>query len=267
MKFKEIYDAVLKVLSNSIVKSVLVIIAAILVYKAVSALLQARAKKLNKLDRKKSQTYLHILNSTLKYAVLIFAFFVLLSVNNVNITSMVAGLGIAGIILGVAVQDALKDIIRGVDIISDDYFKVGDLIQYNGIEGTVLEIGIKTTKIKDIATENVISIPNRAIDAVPLVSKNILIEIPLPYELPQEEAKSVLDDICKAVEKAPEVKGCSWLGVNNLADSSIKHLIKLECKNNAKKLCVRRGALGAALMCLESRGIAVPYNQLDIHNK
>ena len=135
MKFKDIYETAEKILSNNIVKSVLVIALAFLLYKIITALLDARVKHLKKLDRKKSQTYLHLVNSALKYAILVVAFFMLLSVNNVNITSMIAGLGIAGIILGVAVQDALKDIIRGFDIVSDDYFKVGDLVEYKGIEG------------------------------------------------------------------------------------------------------------------------------------
>ena len=267
MKIKDIYEIAVKVFSNSIVKSVLVIILAFLLYKVITAMLNARGKRLKKLDRKKSQTYLHLVNSALKYAILIVAFFMLLSVNNVNITSMVAGLGIAGIILGVAVQDALKDIIRGFDIVSDDYFKVGDLVGYNGTEGVVLEIGIKTTKIKTIATESIISIPNRDINAVELVSKFIYVNLPLPYEIPQDEAKSVLEEICKEIAKAPEVKECAYLGVNNLDDSDIKHLVKIECKNNVKKLAVRRNALYTALKVLESRGIAVPYKQIDIHTK
>ena len=267
MEFKEIYETVLKILSNSIVKSVLVIVFAFVLYKIITALLDARVKHLKKLDRKKSQTYLHLVNSALKYAILVVAFFMLLSVNNVNITSMIAGLGIAGIILGVAVQDALKDIIRGFDIVSDDYFKVGDLVEYKGIEGIVIEIGIKTTKIKAIATENIISAPNRDIDAVALVSKFIYLNIPLPYELTQDEAEAVIEEICKEIAKAPEVKDCSNLGVNNLDESDIKHLIKIECKNNAKKLQIRRNALGTVLKVLESHGISVPYKQIDIHTK
>ncbi|MBO4734229.1 MAG: mechanosensitive ion channel family protein [Clostridia bacterium] len=267
MNYKQIYEIAVKVFSNSIVKSLLVIIVAFLVYKAISSLLKARGKKLKKLDRKKSQTYLHLINSTVKYAVLIIAFFTLLSVNNINITSMIAGLGIAGIILGVAVQDALKDIIRGFDIISDDYFKVGDLVNYKGTEGIVLEIGIKTTKIKDIRTENIISVPNRDIDAVALVSKFIYIDIPLPYETPLDKAEEAVGGICRVIEKSPDVKACDYLGVNQLDDSAIKYLIRIECKSNSKKLQIRRNALGTVIEVLADRGISVPYNQIDVHTK
>lgn len=267
MNFDKILETAQKIFSNSIVKSVLVIIISFGVYKLISILLNARGKRLKKLDRKKSETYIRLINSTVKYAVLIIAFFSLLSVNNVNITSMLAGLGIAGIILGVAVQDALKDIIRGFDIVSDDYFKVGDLIEVNGKEGIVTEIGIKTTKIKEIKTDNIISIPNREIAQAALVSKFIYIDIPMPYETPLDVAKNVAKEICKAIEKATDVKSCGFIGVNKLDDSAINYLIRIECKNNAKKLQIRRDALGTALEVMANNKISVPYQQIDIHNK
>lgn len=267
MNYKEISDILFKVLSNSIVKSVLVIIISVVLYKLISMILNARGKRLKRLDKKKRETYIHLINSMIKYAVLILAFFMLLSVNKINITSMLAGLGIAGIILGVAVQDALKDIIRGFDIVSDDYFKVGDLVEYEGVEGIVLEIGIKTVKIKNIKNENITSIPNRNINSVSLVSKAIYIDVPLPYETTSANAKDIMLEICKTIEKAPEVKTCSYLGVNLLDDSAVKHLIKLDCKSNLKKLQIRRNALSAVIEVLENRGIAIPYNQLDIHTK
>ena len=267
MSFSEILNLLEKVFSNNIVKSVLVIVFAVIFYKVISHLLDARSRKLQKLDRKKSETYVHLVNSIVKYAILVFCFFTLLQVNNVNITSMIAGLGIAGIILGVAVQDALKDIIRGFDIVSDDYFKVGDLIEYKGTEGKVVEIGLKTTKISDIRTGNTVSVPNREIEAIGLVSNDVFIEIPMPYETALKEAEAAAEEICHRVKKNADVAECAYLGVNKLDDSAIKYLIKITCKDNLKKLKIRRDALHIVLETLASKGIAVPYNQLDVHTK
>ena len=267
MDYKAIYETAVKVFSNSIVQSVLIVAFALVLYTVISAIIKARAKRLKKLDRKKSQTYLNILKSVLKYAILIIAFFMILAVNNVNITSMIAGLGIAGIILGVAVQDALKDIIRGFDIISDDYFKVGDLVSYKGIEGIVTETGIKTTKIKELKTENVISIPNRSIEEISRVSKLIYINIPMPYETPLDKAEAAVRDICAEAEKIKEVKACVYIGVNKLDESAILYLIKVECKDNLKKLQIRRDTLRCVIDVMAKHNIAVPYNQIDVHTK
>ena len=71
----------------------------------------------------------------------------------VNIKSLVAGLGIVTTIIGLALQDTLKDIINGIHIITENYFIVGDIVKYNGFTGTVIEFGLKSTKIKNHAGE------------------------------------------------------------------------------------------------------------------
>ncbi|MBO4501185.1 MAG: mechanosensitive ion channel [Clostridia bacterium] len=267
MSFKDVLQKIEFVLSLRIVKTALVIAAAIVFYILVSQVLKARSKRLKKLERKRGETLLHLLNSILKYAVLIFCIFMILQVNNVNITSMVAGLGIAGAILGIAVQDALKDIFRGFDIVSDNYFKVGDIIDVKGTEGVVLELGLKTTKIKDLKTGYVISIPNRQIEATGLVSDCVYIEVPLPYETPLEKAESIIGEITEQAKKNANVSDCKYLGVNNLADSSIKYLITVSLKNISKKLQTRRDVLHTVLDVLARNDVCVPYNQIDVHNR
>ena len=99
-----------------------------------------------KLSVKKKATYLKMLKSIIRYVLIVIDVLVVFRIFGINITSMLAGVGIIGIILGFAVQDALKDIIKGIDIIADNYYQVGDVIKYNGIVGKVISIGLKTTK-------------------------------------------------------------------------------------------------------------------------
>lgn len=267
MKFDEIWDVIQKIFSNSIVKSVIIIIAAIAVYKAVSAVLSARGKRLKELEKKNRETYLRLINSVFKYTLFVICFFALLQVNHVNITSMVAGLGIAGIILGVAVQDALKDIIRGFDIISDNYFKVGDLIEFKGIEGKVIELGLKTTKIKDIKNDYIISVPNRNIEDIALVSNLFYIEVPMPYETPLEAAEKAVSQICDTGKKNKNIKDCVYMSVNKLDDSAIKYMVKVVMRDNTKKLQTTRDMWRIILDVMTQNSISVPYTQIDIHSK
>ena len=103
-------------------------------------------KKYNKIIKsKKSNTYIKLFKSLIRYIFLIVLLFVLLRINGVNITAMVTGVGVFGIIFGFAIQDALKDIIKGMDIIADSYYQVGDIIRVDKYTGKVLSIGIKTT--------------------------------------------------------------------------------------------------------------------------
>ena len=256
-----------KILSNNLVKSVIIIIISLIVYKIISNILLNKTKKIKAVENNKWQTYIKLANSALKYAFIVITFIMVLQANNINVTSMIAGLGLVGAGLVLAVQDALKDIIRGFSIISDSYFKVGDIVKYGEIEGKVITLGIKTTKIQSIINGNIISIANRNIEQIEVVSNNIYFNIPLSYELKQKEVDKVINEIVDKVKKLDNVKECNYLGPNNLNDSSIDYLICLEVEDNDKKRQSRRDALKTILEVLEDNKIEIPYNQLDIHNK
>lgn len=264
---KEFYKTLVKVLSNSIVKSIIVIILSYIIYKIISNILLNKTKKIKMVDNNKGQTYIRLINNILKYIFVIITFITVLQINNINVTSMIAGLGLAGAGIVLAVQDALKDIIRGASIISDNYFKVGDVVKYNDIEGKVLVLGLKTTKIKSLSTGNVISISNRNIEQIEVVSNNVFINIPLSYELKQSKVDKVLMEIVDSIKRIDNIKECNYLGPNNLNDSSIDYLIGIELDNNEKKRQSRRDVIKEVLLVLEKNNIEIPYNQLDIHNK
>ena len=219
-----------------------------------------------KLSSKKYKTYVKLIKSINKYIIILIVVAAILKINGVNVSTMVTGVGIIGIIIGFAIQDALKDIIKGFDIISDSYFNVGDIISFEKYTGKVLSIGIKTTKIEDIYTMNIVSISNRNIEKVEVISHLTCIEVPLPYELKLKNAEAVINYIVDNISKLKNVEKAEYIGVNELADSSIKCLIKIFSLPSVK-LQVRRDALSCVLNCLEEKNIQVPYNQLDIHNK
>ena len=97
------------------------------------------------------------------YVIIVITVLLILQINGINVSSLLAGVGIMGAVIGLAIQDWLKDIIRGTSILSDNYFSVGDIIRYNGIEGKVVVIGLKTTKIQELKTGYIKSIANRKI--------------------------------------------------------------------------------------------------------
>jgi small-conductance mechanosensitive channel len=89
---------------------------------------------------------------------LIWAVFVLLALDNlgVNITALVAGLGVGGIAIALAVQTILGDVFGSLSIAFDKPFVVGDTLRIDDIEGTVEHIGIKSTRLRSITGEQVI---------------------------------------------------------------------------------------------------------------
>ena len=224
-------------------------------------------KKYNKrVKSKKSDTYIKLFKSIIRYLFIIVLLFVLLKINGVNITAMATGVGIFGIIFGFAIQDALKDIIKGIDIITDSYYQVGDIIRVDKYTGKVLAIGIKTTRLEDIFEKNIVSISNRNIEKVEVLSHMINIDIPLPYDLSLKDAEKTIKYISDNIKKIEKVENVEYRGINDFADSSIKYQIKVYCQP-IDKVQIRRDSLTCILRCLEEKDIHIPFNQIDVHQK
>ena len=266
-------DQIKEILDNNpwilnIIYSLLAIIISIIVYTFISHSFFSKLEKKNYkiFKNNKSNTYIKLMKSVGRYIFMIVLLFIILKINGVNITAMIAGVGVFGIIFGFAIQDALKDVIKGIDIITDSYYQVGDIIRVNKYTGKVLSIGIKTTKIEDVFEKNIVSISNRNIEEVEVISHMINIDIPLPYELKLKEAEKTINYITKEIEKIKTVESVEYRGVNKLAESSILYQVKVYAAP-VNKVQTRRDALTCIIRCLEEKDIHVPYNQLDIHQK
>ncbi len=74
----------------------------------------------------------------------------------VNITGLVAGLGIGGIAVALAVQNILSDLLASLSIVLDKPFVIGDFVVVDALSGTVEHIGLKTTRIRSLSGEQLI---------------------------------------------------------------------------------------------------------------
>ena len=239
------------------------IIIGLIVYKMITSLAINKLEK--RLSSKKSKTYTRMFRSIIRYVILIIILLVILQIFGIDVSSMVAGVGIISIILGFAIQDALKDIIKGIDILSDNYYQVGDIIKFQDITGRVLAIGLKTTKLEDIYSFNKVSLANRNIEKVEVVSNLINIDIPLPYEMKVVDAEKVIEEIVNDIKKQDNITKVEYRGINLLDASSINYQIKVYC-DPINKVQVRRDCLRYIMVCLNKHDISVPYQQIDIHN-
>lgn len=99
--------------------------------------------------------------------VLMWALLLLLALDNlgVDVTAMVAGLGIGGIAVALAVQNVLGDILASVSIIADRPFVVGDFIIVEDYMGTVEYVGLKTTHVRSLGGEQIVFANNDLLKA------------------------------------------------------------------------------------------------------
>ena len=134
---------------------------------------RAGGKKASASQRQRIKTISQMFSSVLKYLFLIIILLVILSILGVNVTALLAGLGVLTAILGLAFQDMIKDFIAGIAIIAENQFGVGDMVivQADGFKGTVTDIGLKTTEITNDKGEVKI-LANHNIDGLINCSRN-----------------------------------------------------------------------------------------------
>lgn len=225
-------------------------------------------KNSSSFEIKKRNTIVALCENIIKYILVIIAVLIILSIWGVNVSALITGLGIAGVVGGLAIQDALKDIIMGCNIIMDNYFIVGDLVTYNGFTGEVVEFGLKNTKIKAF-DGTVLVVANRQISEVINLSQkdqSIFITIPTSYDEKEENVAKVLNKVCKEVKNFKEAtKEGEYLGVNELSSSSVDYLIKVHSKAG-DQFALKRKVLALVKNEFDKNGLKIPYNQIEVHN-
>lgn len=247
--------------------SVIVIIFSLIIYRIITRFLNSKEKKNSKiLSDKKNKTFIRMLKSVVGYLLGIITVLMILQIYGVNVNSMLAGVGIASIVVGFALQDAMKDIFRGFGIISDGYYEIGDVIKYGDNVGQVISISLQTTKIQDMNTTNIVSIANRNIDQVEKVSGYVYIPVPMPYDIKLSKAESIMEEIVKKIQKRDNIASAAYQGISDITSSSLNYQLYITC-DPINKLQARRDVLHIIVETLEEKKIEIPHNQLDIHTK
>lgn len=221
------------------------------------------------LERKRRKTLSSLIRNVVKYGLIIIMCLMLLNLYGVNTNGIIAGLGVASVVIGFALQDALKDIINGLNIMFDYYFVVGDVVTYEDFTGTVVEFGLKTTKIKK-HTGEVLVIANRNIDKVINISHeraSVVINIPTAYEEKYQRVEKILTQLMESVkEKYENIDDAIFLGIDSFGESSILYSIKFSCKKRETQWDLKRAVLKDIKEAYDKNNIKIPYNQLEVHN-
>ena len=91
----------------------------------------------------------HLLRSVATVAIWTVAATMILDLLNVDIAPLLASAGIVGIAVGFGAQSLIKDYFSGISLIIEDQFGVGDVVEINGVEGTVEEVALRVTRLRD----------------------------------------------------------------------------------------------------------------------
>ncbi len=222
----------------------------------------------SKLKTKRGSTISTIIRHMIKYVIAIIVLISVLSVLGINVTSMLAGVGIIGVVVGLSLQDIMKDYLVGFSIVFEEQYDVGDCVEINGHFGTIKKVNLKTTTLETF--ENVvITIPNRMITEVINYSKKDLkltINIPMPYDVETKKADRIINNIIKALEKEEDVNGKIDLwDFSSFKESYIEYKISVPVKN-AAQFKMRRKANRIIKEEYDKAEISIPFNIIEVKN-
>jgi small-conductance mechanosensitive channel len=138
---------------------------------------------------------------------------VLVAIDNLgyNVTALVTGLGIGGVAVALAVQNILGDLFGALSIVIDKPFVVGDTIAVDTITGTVEHVGLKSTRVRSVAGEQVIFsnsdlLKSRIRNFKRQQERRVVLTTAVAYETPPETLARVPDMLREIVESHPEVR-------------------------------------------------------------
>ncbi|WP_242868897.1 mechanosensitive ion channel family protein [Desulfotomaculum copahuensis] len=178
------------------------------------------------MNSRRAQTMRTLLKSVLHYSVYFVVLVTVLSMFGVRVEAILAGAGVVGLAVGFGAQNLVRDIITGFFILLEDQFAVGDYITASGVSGTVEEIGLRITRLRDFGGELHI-VPNGQIKQVTNHTRGSMqsqVDIRVAYEedpdrimaLLQEVSRAVAADMAAVITEGPDVLGVVGLGAEGM---------------------------------------------------
>ena len=211
-------------------------------------------------------TIYKLIKSLLNWVTAIVVIVLVLAIFGVDTTALITGAGVVTLVIGLGMQSLIADIVAGLFIVFENAFNVGDIITVDGFRGEVVEIGIRTTKLK--ALGNIKIFNNNSIQGVlnqsvePSVAKT-LIDVEYGDRLPQIEQiiKANIDKLNVAGALSP----ISYDGVAELGASGVTLQFTCQC-NEADIFPVGRALNFAVKNMFDENGIGIPFPQIVVHN-
>ena len=209
-----------------------------------------------------------LVDSILRYVVYAFGVVMALSQLGVDVGAAIAGLGVAGIAVGLAAQDSLANTIAGFTIFWDKPFVVGDYITVNGQYGRVQDITLRSTRIRTPRNSYVV-IPNkRIIDEVlenDTTNGELRVDVPIGIAYKEDtiaareallEAIAGVDDVLKDPAADVVVEACG--------DSSVNLVMRAWVDEARARQKVTFAMMEAGKRALDAAGIQIPFPHLQV---
>ena len=219
----------------------------------------------------RGRTLVTLLSSLTRYVAALVILCWGLSIFGVDVTTIVASVGVVALIVGFGAESLIADVVTGIFMLFENQYNVGDIVEVNGFRGTVKEIGIRTTQIIDtgknvkiINNSDMKNILNRSDNASVAVSS-----IDIAYSTDLEELEKKLPKLMTEIYQAHTdimLSEPRYLGVQELGASGVT--LKFMVEVTEEKIFSAPRVLNRDLLIgFKKLGVEIPFPQLDVHNR
>lgn len=253
---------------NRMITSAIVVAACLAIWFLISKVYFIRLKKM--LNSKRSSKEMqnsnaqHLMYSVVRGVIIFVAVMSVMSIYGIDISATVTGLGLASVVVGLALQDIIRDIFKGFALMSDKFYTVGDVVEYDGKCLEVMAFTFRSTKFRDIDTGDIVTMFNGNFDEVTKLSGVQFLDIPLPYDCDYNYINKVMADIVTKIEAIDGIILSSYKGLQDFGESALIYRVKITTRQ-ADRPEMRRAALRVIQEGLAEADIHIPFNQLDVH--
>jgi MscS family membrane protein len=149
---------------------------------------------------------------------------------HVNITALIASLGIGGLAVALAAQDTLANLLGSFIIYLDKPFRAGDVVETNDIRGTIEHVGFRTTRIRTME-KSLLTVPNKKLIDNPLnnitlsAARRVRFTVGLTYGTKSAQIQNVIDEIKKAIHAHQQVSDDCTVRFDAFDSSSLNILV------------------------------------------
>ena len=216
----------------------------------------------------KGKAFVNLLSSFIKYAAVIVFIFVMLNILGVDTTTLLAGVGILSLVIGLGAQPLIEDIISGLFIVFEGVFDVGDIIVYDDFRGEVKEIGVRTTRIVDCGG-NIKIINNSDMRTFVNMTSQLslaICDVQIEYGESLERVEAVIaKNIDRIKEDIPDIQdGPYYKGVSELGSSGVTLKFLAGCTENTR-FQVQRDLNRQIKLIFDENNINIPFTQIVVH--
>ena len=224
-----------------------------------------------KAEEMREDTLISILSAILRVALWIFGSMLVLAQLGVNIGPLIAGASVAGIAIGFGAQAIVKDFVSGIFIILENQYRVGDVITLTGITGTVEEITVRQTVLRDVDGAKHF-IPNGQIGVTSNLTmdySNLVMNVEVSYDADIGQVRKVIDEVSAKLAKDPDYKDSvveapKFLRIQEFGSHAVVVRVFGKLKPGAQWKTA--GELRLRLKkAFDAEGIEIPYQQLVVH--